>query len=206
MINREGIIEMITAGENQANEQGLIPAMGVYLQTLPTELWNNFLYRMINAVKPELFRSLEILFSNAASECSYHTLGALVKTPEIWNAIRQFTDGSEEADIHALFAVISGLGMGDIHVTEFIPGEKLVVKAYRYYEGEELDFGQYPKPCSFTYQGAFASVMDAIYGVNLGDFLCTQTKGIECGDEYGEFVILKATEEMKNERDENSIK
>lgn len=206
MINREAIIQMITSGENQANEQGLIPAMGVYLQQLPTELWNNFLYRMINAVEPELFRSLEILFSNAASECSYHSLGQIIKTPEIWNGIRQFTDGSEEGDLHALFAVISGLGMGDIHVEELIPGEKLVVRAYRYYEGEVLDFGKYPKPCAFTYQGAFASVMDAFYGEQLGDFLCTQTKGIESGDEYGEFVILKATEQMRKERNENSVK
>lgn len=205
MINREAIIEMMTAGENQSNEQGLIPSMGVYLQQLPTELWNNYLYRMINAVEPAMFRPLEILFSNAASECSYHTFGQLVNTPEIWNAVKQFTDGSEEADIHALFAIVSGLGMGDIHVEELIPGEKLVVRAYRYYEGEVLEFGQYPRPCSFTYQGAFSSVMDAIYGENLGDFLCTQTKGIECGDAYGEFVIVKATEEMKMERTSYNI-
>ena len=49
-------------------------------------------------------------------------------------------------------------------------------------------------------RGVCVAFMDLAYGgdydptgkTGLRTFQCEQTKGIECGDEYGEFVVTKA--------------
>ena len=49
-------------------------------------------------------------------------------------------------------------------------------------------------------RGVAAAFMDLAYGgtydptgkTGLRTFQCVQTKGIECGDEYGEFVVSRA--------------
>lgn len=60
--------------------------------------------------------------------------------------------------------------------------------------------GALQSPCAYMIQGVSAAFMDLAYGgpydptgkTGLRTFMCKQTKGIECGDDYGEFVVTKA--------------
>lgn len=75
-----------------------------------------------------------------------------------------------------------------------IPGEKKVVRAYDYYESDVKDTFKPEKPFAYMMKGVCRAFMDIAYGdrpypYGLGKFKCEQTKGIELGDEYGEFVV-----------------
>jgi hypothetical protein len=73
----------------------------------------------------------------------------------------------------------------------------MVVRAYDYYESDVKT----DRPSAYMIQGVSAAFMDLAYGGDydstgntaLRTFQCTQTKGIEIGDEYGEFVVTKAS-------------
>ncbi len=56
------------------------------------------------------------------------------------------------------------------------------------------------KPSAYMIRGVCAAFMDLAYGgeynptgqTGLRTFQCAQTKGIECGDDYGEFVVTRS--------------
>ena len=70
----------------------------------------------------------------------------------------------------------------------------------RYYEADVVEYGRSNKPSAYTLTGVCAAFMDLAYGgqydptgkTALNTFSAKQTKGIECGDYYGEFVVTKA--------------
>ncbi|MBF0564148.1 MAG: hypothetical protein HQK89_02785 [Nitrospirae bacterium] len=81
--------------------------------------------------------------------------------------------------------------------TELIPAEKMVIRAYNYYEADMAKSMDVKKMSAFMIRGVSAAFMDIAYGDKpypdgLGKFTCEQTKGIEVGDSYGEFVVTKA--------------
>ncbi|MBD3419147.1 MAG: aminotransferase class V-fold PLP-dependent enzyme [Chitinivibrionales bacterium] len=85
-------------------------------------------------------------------------------------------------------------------IVELVPGEKMVVRAYDYYEADSYEKGKAPRMSAYMIRGVSAAFMDLAYGgdydptgkTGCHTFTCQQTKGIECGDEYGEFVVTRA--------------
>jgi hypothetical protein len=75
----------------------------------------------------------------------------------------------------------------------------MVVRAYDYYEADVVKFGAKPRPSAYMLRGITAAFMDLAYGgpydktgkTGLRTFQSVQTKGIECGDDYGEFVVTR---------------
>ncbi|MBW1782135.1 MAG: hypothetical protein JRL30_15525 [Deltaproteobacteria bacterium] len=60
-----------------------------------------------------------------------------------------------------------------------------------------MKYGNASRPCSYMIQGVSAAFMDIAYGDKpypdgMGTFKCEQTKGIEIGDDYGEFLVTRA--------------
>jgi hypothetical protein len=77
-----------------------------------------------------------------------------------------------------------------------VPGEKMVVRAYDYYEADIKDIEEVKHPFAYMLRGISRAFMDLAYGDKLypngfGKFKCEQGKAIELGDEYGEFVVTK---------------
>ena len=85
-------------------------------------------------------------------------------------------------------------------VVELVPNEKMVVRAFDYYENDIMLHGKAKPPSAYMIQGVAAAFMDLAYGggydpkdeTGIRTFRCEQTKGIEIGDEYGEFVVSRA--------------
>ena len=69
------------------------------------------------------------------------------------------------------------------------------------YESDVVTYGASTKPCAYMIRGVAAAFMDLAYGgkydptgkTGRRTCQCVQTMGIECGDEYGEFVVTRAT-------------
>ena len=196
-IDRKKIIDEMSKVGVLGNAEGLIPAFGVYVQQLPADFWNGFARRIINYVPEDLVETAEALLFNAARECGYHT-GYGIITSDEWNkVVAPMVEKVPEDILYGAFGVFTAWGWAKSEVIEIIPKEKMVVRAYDYYESDIMKYGKTSRPCAYMIQGVSAAFMDIAYGDKpypdgMGTFKCEQTKGIEIGDDYGEFVVTRA--------------
>lgn len=196
-IDRRKIIEEMSKVKVLGNEEGMIDAFNVYIQQLPADFWNGFARRIVNYVPADLVEAAESLLVNAARECGYHTGYGIITSKE-WNQIvSPMIEKQPEDILHGAYAVFTAWGWAKSEIVELVPGEKMVVRAYDYYESDIMVYGRAARPCAYMIQGVSAAFMDIAYGVKpypdgMGSFHCTQTKGIEIGDDYGEFLVTPA--------------
>lgn len=199
-IDRKQVIEQMSQVKVFGNNEGLIPAFNVFVNQLPANFWNGFADRLTRSVSPELREAAEYLLVNAAHECGYHT-GYGIITSDEWKAIVAPMVKDVPADVlYGAFAVFTAWGWAKAEVVELVPGKKMVVRAYDYYESDVVSHGKSTKFSAYMIRGVCAAFMDLAYGgqydptgkTGLRTFACEQTKGIECGDDYGEFVVTKA--------------
>jgi hypothetical protein len=199
-IDRKKVIELMSQIELVGDENGLIDACGVLVNTLPASFWNSFAERFTRLVEPDMLPVAELLLVNAAHECGYHT-GYGIITSEEWKAVvaPMITQIPEDI-LHGAFAVFTAWGWAKSEIVELVPGEKMVIRAYDYYETDICHYGRSSKLSSYLIRGVSAAFMDLAYGgpydptgkTALRTFQCAQVKGIECGDDYGEFIVTKA--------------
>lgn len=195
-IDRERVIDALSKIKVVGNQEGLIPAFGVLVQQLPAAFWNGFAERLSCSVEPDMQKPAEYLLINAAQECGYHT-GYGIITSEEWKAtVAPMVEKVPEDILHGAFAVFTAWGWAKSEIVELIPAEKMVVRAYDYYEADVATYGVTAKPSAYMIRGVCAAFMALAYsgeydpsGSKVHAFKCEQTKGIECGDEYGEFVV-----------------
>jgi hypothetical protein len=206
-IDRKKIIDDLSKIEVEANPDGLIPAFGVFVNQLPAKFWNEFSRRMVEAVSDDVKDAVQELLINAAHECGYHTGYGIITSKE-WQAVVGPMVKNAEDTLHGAFAVFTAWGWADSEIVELVPGEKMVVRAYDYYEADLADdysSKKTPQPMAYMIRGVSGAFMDLAYGgaydatgkTGLYTFRCKQTKGIELGDKYGEFVVVKSEEYEK---------
>lgn len=196
-IDRKKIIQEMSKVGVIGNEEGLIPAFNVYVQQLPADFWNGFARRIVNYVPEDLVEAAEALLFNAARECGYHTGYGIITSDEWKRIVAPMVEKAPEDILHGAYAVFTAWGWAKSEVIEIVPKEKMVVRAYDYYESDIMRYGSTPRPCAYMIQGVSAAFMDIAYGDKpypdgMGTFKCEQTKGIEMGDDYGEFVVTRA--------------
>jgi len=193
-INRKEIIKNLSKIEVTGNEDGLILGFGVFVNQFPGSLWNNFSERLSRAANEELRSSIEELLVNAAHECGYHTGYGIINSEE-WKAVVAPMVENVEDVLHGAFAVLGAFGWANCEITELIPGEKMVVKAYDYYEADVAQYGISTKMSSYMLRGISSAFMGLAYGGDypngMHKFTCNQIKSIETGDQYAEFIIEK---------------
>jgi len=199
-INRKRIIESLSQVSVSANDQGLIPAFNVFVNQFPAALWNSFAERLTHRVNGDLLPAAEYLLVDAAHECGYHTGYGIITSEEWASVVGPMIENAPEDVLHGAFAVFTAWGWAKAEIVELVPGKRMVVRAYDYYEADSTRFGATRKPSAYMIRGVCSAFMDLAYGgpydptgkTALRTFECTQIKGIECGDDYGEFVVTPA--------------
>ena len=199
-IDRKRVIEALSSIEVVGNHEGLIPAFGVFVNQLPAVFWNSFADRLMRRVGKDLAGAAEWLLVNAAHECGYHTGYGIINSDEWKAVVAPMVKNVPEDILHGAFAVFTAWGWAKSEIVELVPNEKMVVRAYDYYESDAVTYGKSSRPSAYMIRGVCAAFMDLAYGgeydptgkTSLRTFQCVQTKGIECGDEYGEFVVTRA--------------
>ncbi|MFH1985084.1 MAG: hypothetical protein ABIL58_24875 [Pseudomonadota bacterium] len=193
-IDKEKIVEETLKLKVVSNALGLIPFFGVHIQRLPVDFWNGFARRIINSVPEELLPSMEELLVNAARQCGYHTAHGVILSRE-WTMIVSTMVRTIEDMLHAVFVTFSVWGWGNTEIKEIVPKQKMIVRAYDYYESDVVLYGRAGQPSAYMMRGMCAAFMDLAYGkpypAGMGTFYCVQTRGIEIGDDYGEFVVSR---------------
>ncbi|MBN2315894.1 MAG: hypothetical protein JXM79_18340 [Sedimentisphaerales bacterium] len=99
--------------------------------------------------------------------------------------------------LHGAYAVFTAWGWAKSEIVESISGEKMVVRTYDYYESDVKDTFRPTRGFAYMIKGVCRAFMEIAYDDNpypdgFGKFKCEQTKGIELGDDYGEFVLTEA--------------
>ena len=198
-INRPKVIEDMSKIEVVGGENGLIEGFNVFVTQLPATFWNTFAERLSSKVEPEMLEPTEYLLVNAAHECGYHT-GYGIITSDEWNAVvGPMVEKVPEDILHGAFAVFTAWGWANSEIVDLVPAEKMVVRAYDYYEADVAKYGQSSKMSAYMIRGVCGAFMDLAYGgdydktgkTGLYTYKCDQVKGIECGDEYGEFIVTR---------------
>jgi len=192
-IDREKVINELSKLEVRGNEEGLIPGFNVLVNQLPTEFWNQFNERMSTKVKPELKKEAEWLLHNCGRECGYHTGYGIITSDEFKSVVGPMIKDEPEDILHGAFAVFTAWGWAKSEIVELDPGKKMVVRAYDYYESDVVKYGTSSKLSAYMIAGVSAAFMDLAYGgeypKGFDKYECKQTKGIECGDNFAEFVV-----------------
>ena len=199
-INRKQIISAMSRIEVSGNEDGLIPGFNVFVNMMPAKFWNSFAERLTRMVSPDMLDAAEFLLVNAGHECGYHTGYGIITSNEWKAVVEPMIENAPEDVLHGAFAVFTAWGWAKSEIVELVPGKSMIVRAYDYYESDVVTYGARTRPCAFMIRGVSAAFMDLAYGgtydptgkTGLRTFQCVQTKGIECGDEYGEFVVSRA--------------
>lgn len=197
-IDRKKVIEDMSKIQILGDENGIIEGFNVLVTQLPAAFWNKFADRLSNKVDPGLLDSTEYLLINAAQECGYHT-GYGIITSDEWKAIVGSMVETTEDVLHGAYAVFTAWGWANAEIIEIVPNEKMVIRAYNYYESDIVTYGASTKMSAYMIRGVSAAFMGLAYGgeydpsgkTGVNEFKCEQTKGIECGDEYAEFVVTK---------------
>jgi hypothetical protein len=191
-INRKVVIENLSSISVKGNEDGLIPAFGVFVNQLPASFWNAFGERITRTVSPEVLGAAEELLVNCAHECGYHTGYGIINSDE-WKAVVAPMVKTTEDVLHGAFAVFTAWGWAKSEIVELIPSEKMIVRAYDYYESDIVKYGKSTKYSAYMLRGVCGAFMELAYGGNYPNvkksFQCEQSRGIECGDDYGEFIV-----------------
>ena len=197
-IDRKKIIDQLSQIEVLPDNNGIIESFNVFINQLPSNFWNSFADRLTSKSSADMLESKEYMLYNAAHECGYHT-GYGIITSEEWKAVVQpMVEKIPEDILYGAFAVFSAFGWAKTDIVELIPGEKMVVRAYDYYESDVVLYGNSKKMSAYMIAGVSAAFMELAYGGEYDPkgklhwtFECKQVKGIECGDPFGEFVVTK---------------
>jgi hypothetical protein len=197
-IDRDKIINDMSRIRLSSNDSGLIDFCGLLINELPSDFWNSFADRLTAKVHPELLEATEYLLYNAAHECGYHTGHGIISSEE-WMAVVEPMLEVKEDTLHGLFAVLTAWGWGKTTVVDLEPDEKMLIRADNYYEADILEIGAYSRKSAYMLQGICAAFMDLVYGGDydpkgkhgFDTFICKQLKGIECGDDYAEFLVTR---------------
>jgi hypothetical protein len=100
------------------------------------------------------------------------------------------TEGAKDV-LRGAYAVFTAWGWAKSGIVQIKEGERMVIRAVDYYESDGGGDGLR----AFMIRGVSAAFMELAYAKEypngMNTFTCDQTKGLEMGDQFGEFVVTK---------------
>ncbi len=187
---RDQVVNALAELEVKGNEDGLIPAFGVLVNQLPTAFWNTFAERMSDAAqKAGKEKEVEDALVNCAYECGYHTGYGIINSEEFQSVVAPMvTEGAKDV-LRGAYAVFTAWGWAKSGIVQIKEGKKMVVRATDYYESESGGHGNRAYMIRGVSSAFFELAYSDPYPNGMGKFDCSQTSGIESGDDFGEFVV-----------------
>jgi hypothetical protein len=190
-VMRDEVVKALANIEVKGNEDGLIPAYNVLVNQLPTSFWNKISERMMAIAPPERRDEMEEALVNAAYECGYHTGQGIITSPEFEAVVTpKVTEGAKDV-LRGAYAVFTAWGWAKSGIVQIKEGDQMTVRAVDYYEADSGGDGKR----AFMIRGVSAAFFELAYAEPYPDgmntFECQQVKGMEVGDQFGEFVVSK---------------
>lgn len=190
-VMRDEVVKKLADLNVKGDEDGLIPSFDVLVNQLPATFWNTFAERILDAAPPDRKKEVEAALVNCAYECGYHTGYGIINSDEFKEVVMPMvTDGAKDV-LRGAYAVFTAWGWAKSGIAQIKEGEKMIVRSTDYYEAD----GDPGDKRAFMIRGVSAAFFELAYADAYPDgmntFTCEQNKGIECGDDFGEFIVTK---------------
>jgi hypothetical protein len=190
-VMRDKVVQALAGLTVEGDEDGLIPSFNVFVNQLPVLFWNTFAERIRNAAPVEKRPQIEKELVRCAYECGYHTGYGIITSDEFKQVVHPMvTDGAKDI-LRGAYAVFTAWGWAKSGISRIRENESMTIRATDYYEAD----GPPGDKRAFMIRGVSAAFFELAYADEYPDgmntFTCEQTRGIECGDPYGEFVVSR---------------
>jgi hypothetical protein len=174
---------------------------GGTLDRLPASFWERFEESLNGSNAEEVLEASEWSLMQSARDMGYdaglevfEAVGAKTLAPAL-----DFDEASGSHALRATFCALSGIGMDDCEVVEFVPFERLVLRIYGYWGLLMPGPGRTRRRGTLVARGLCAAVMDVAYGdhrresgrTEVANFSCRQSRSVERGDSFDEFVTTR---------------
>jgi hypothetical protein len=177
------------------------PPFARSLDRLPASFWARFEESLSGTTPDDGLDPTEFSLVQAARDLGYHTGHEILESAE-WSDFILPLDSEEASDtdvLHATFAMLSGLGLADCEIVELAPFDCLVLRVYGYWGALIPGPKRNRRTATLVTRGMCAAVMDLAYGgpydslgiQGVGTFACKQTRSVDRGDRYDEFVTTR---------------
>lgn len=166
-IDAQAIMAAVSSLALRGNEEGLIPAFGLYLTRHYADYYNQISYAYLHAAEathPDKGALARDRLIEAGQICAFHTFGGIMLSQE-WDAVVQPMIEQREDWVHGITAVVNCLGWGVWSVAEIEGGERLRVEIADSYEstGYLRDHGARQDGICFLATGGVAGIMNLLY-------------------------------------------
>jgi len=179
-INERKIIEAVAGLGITGNDEGLIPAFGLYLTQHMADYYNRISFATARRLErtPELVDDARTLLVEAGHGCAFNTFGGIMRSAE-WDAVVRPMLETREDWIYGMAAVVNAFGWGRWAVRDLVPNQRLVVSIDESYEAEGWlrDYPKSDRPRCYLANGGVAGLMNLLY---VGDI----TTGPDLNDAY----------------------
>lgn len=177
------------------------PPFAASLDRLPASFWARFEESLTGTSADDGLEPGEWSLVQAARDLGYHTGHEILESATWQDFILPLDSGdADDGDVlHATFATLSGLGLADCDIVELVPFERLVLRVYGYWGVLIPGPKRNRRTATLVTRGVCAAIMDLAYGGpyddlgirNIGMFSCRQTRSVDRGDRYDEFVTTR---------------
>lgn len=190
-VMRDEVVKALASLDVKGDEDGLIPAFNVLVNFLPASFWNMFSERMMAAAPKDRHDEVKKGLIRCAYECGYHTGWGIINSQEFQSTVMPMvTEGAKDV-LRGAYAVFTAWGWAKSGIVKIAESEEMVVRAVDYYESDSGGEGLRAFMISGVSQAFFELAYANEYPNGMDTFTCNQTKGIEVGDKFGEFVVTK---------------
>lgn len=211
-VDYEGVFSALTNMDIVGNEDGIIPAFGVYLTRMYANYYNRISFEFLHKIQELGEEAIDIardLFVEAGHVCAFNTFGGIMTSAE-WDALVKPSLQSKEDWVHGMVAAVNALGWGRWQIKSLSEQEAIFVLHDDYEScGYLAMYGTAKFNISFLAQGACAGIMNLVYIGNVASrpnfteefyqhlFKTESSYKMEClsskamGDEVTSFRIYK---------------
>ena len=198
-IDGDTIVRALVGMPIHGNEEGLIPAFGVYLANTPADFYNLVCIRFVEEMAARgLGKNAQRLLVSDAETCAMNTFRGIMASPEWDGLVAPMIVEAADA-LYGIVAVSNALGWGNWYVTAHVPNEALRIESVNGYEA--LGFRELrpraTSPQCFMLRGVAAGIMGLVYGTGtiaerFGSYLSTETDCI-CREQHScSFEVQRA--------------
>lgn len=167
-VDERAIVEAVGGLPLVGNEEGLIPAFGLYLTRHYADYYNHVSYAYLHAAHqegPEAVAKARAALIEAGHVCAFNTFGGIMLSQE-WEAVVGPMLSGRDDWVPGIVSVINALGWGRWRLEGLTPGEELRVRVDNSYEStgylETHGTSKVGSVC-FLATGGVAGIMNLVY-------------------------------------------
>lgn len=188
-VDEQAILDALVAMPIFGGEDGLIPAFGVYLASMPADFYNRVCTGFVAEMQAIGRATTAVrLLVNAGEICGMNTFRGIMSSAE-WDGLIAPMLRTHDDNLFAVIAVSNALGWGNWHVVALESGRALTLESLNGYEaiGARELCDPVTGPACHMLTGVAAGIMQLIYGEGrtedrFGTYDVVEQRCIACGE------------------------